>query len=153
VFRGSEGLAYSAAVTDSVFACPADRIASNLARTAPVYAYEFNDRTAPAPDPLREAPFPVGASHSLELRYLFDVGGARPLDPAQRMLSDQMVAYWSQFVKTGTPDVPGSPDWPQFGADGAAGKRMSLQTGELTITGDFSLRHQCSFWASMKGAR
>ncbi len=152
-YGGSEGLAYSAAVTDSVFACPADRIASGLAHTGPVYAYEFNDRTAPAPDPLRAAPFPVGASHSLELRYLFDVGGARPLDPAQRMLSDQMVAYWSQFVKTGTPEVTGLPDWPQFGADGAAGKRMSLQTGESTITTDFSARHQCPFWAGMKGAR
>jgi para-nitrobenzyl esterase len=64
-----------------------------------------------------------------------------------------MVAYWSQFVKTGTPEVTGLPDWPQFGADGAAGKRMSLQTGESTITTDFSARHQCPFWAGMKGAR
>lgn len=152
-YGGSAGMAYSAAVTDSVFACPADRIASGLAHTGPVYAYEFNDRTAPAPDPLRAAPFPVGASHSLELRYLFDVGGAPPLDPAQRALSDEMVAYWSQFVKTGTPDVTGLPDWPQLGADGATGKRMSLQTGQLTITEDFSARHQCPFWATLKGAR
>ncbi|WP_431240824.1 carboxylesterase/lipase family protein [Mycolicibacterium aichiense] len=152
-YGGSVGLAYSAAVTDSVFACPADRIASGLARTGPVYAYEFNDRTAPAPDPLRAAPFPVGASHSLELRYLFDVGGARPLDPAQRMLSDQMVAYWSQFVKTGTPEVSGLPEWPEFGPDEATGKRISLQTGELTVTTDFSSRHQCPFWASRGGAR
>ena len=113
-YGGSEGLAYSAAVTDSVFACPTDRIASGLAHTGPVYAYEFNDRTAPAPDPLRAAPFPVGASHSLELRYLFDVGGAPPLNPAQRELSDQMVSYWSQFVKNGTPEVSGLPDWPRW---------------------------------------
>lgn len=152
-YGGSEGLAYSAAVTDSLFACPADRIASGMAHTGPVYAYEFNDRTAPAPDPLRAAPFPVGASHSLELRYLFDVGGARPLDPAQRALSDQMVSYWSDFVKTGIPAGVGLPDWPKFGADGATGKRMSLQTGALSITTDFSSRHQCPFWAGMKGAR
>jgi para-nitrobenzyl esterase len=149
-YGGNEGLAYSAAVTDSVFACPTDRIASGLAHTNPVYAYEFNDRTAPAPDPLRAVPFPVGASHSLELRYLFDVGGAPPLNPAQRELSDQMVAYWSQFVKNGTPEVSGLPDWPQPGADG---KRMSLQTGQLTITTDFSARHQCPFWATLKGTR
>ncbi|MBI3690147.1 MAG: carboxylesterase family protein, partial [Mycolicibacterium aromaticivorans] len=152
-YGGSVGLAYSAAVTDSVFACPTDRIASGLAHTGPVYAYEFNDRTAPAPDPLRAAPFPVGASHSLELRYLFDVGGAPPLDPAQRVLSDQMVAYWSQFVKTGSPEVSGLPDWPQFGADEATGKRISLQTGDLTVTTDFSSRHQCPFWTSRSGAR
>lgn len=152
-YGGSVGLAYSAAVTDSVFACPADRIASSLSHTGPVYAYEFNDRTAPAPDPLRAAPFPVGASHSLELRYLFDVGGARPLDPAQRVLSDQMVAYWSQFVKTGSPEVSGLPVWPEFGADVATGKRISLQTGELTVTTDFGSRHQCPFWTSRSGAR
>ncbi|WP_179470105.1 carboxylesterase/lipase family protein [Mycolicibacterium vinylchloridicum] len=152
VFGGNEGLAYSAAVTDSVFACPTDRIASGLARTNPVYAYEFNDRTAPAPDPLRVVPFPVGASHSLELRYLFDVGGAPPLNPAQRELSDQMVAYWSQFVKDGNPAVSGLPEWPQLGTDGAA-KRMSLQTAQLTLTEDFGARHNCPFWATLKGAR
>ncbi len=152
-FGGSVGLAYSAAVTDSVFACPADRVASGLAHTGPVYAYEFNDRTAPAPDPLRLAPFPVGASHSLELRYLFDVGGAPPLDPAQRRLSDQMIAYWSQFVKTGAPDVVGEPAWPQLGTDPSTAERMSLQTGKLSITTDFSARHQCPFWASLAGLR
>ncbi|GAY17889.1 carboxylesterase/lipase family protein [Mycobacterium sp. shizuoka-1] len=152
-YGGNEGLAYSAAVSDDVFACPTGRIASGLAHSGPVYAYEFNDRTAPAPDPLRAVPFPVGASHSLELRYLFDVGGAPPLNPAQRELSDQMVAYWSQFVKTGAPDVPGQPDWPQLGADGATGKRLSLQTGSLTITEDFAARHQCPFWDGRTGAR
>ena len=152
-YAGNTGLAYSAAVTDGVFACPTDRIAAGLVHSAPVYAYEFNDRTAPAPDPLRHVPFPVGASHSLELRYLFDVAGAPPLNPAQRELSDQMVQYWSQFVKTGAPDVAGEPEWPQLGADAATGPRMSLQTGPLSITTDFSARHQCAFWASLKGTR
>ncbi|WP_235677743.1 carboxylesterase/lipase family protein [Mycolicibacterium sarraceniae] len=151
-FGGNDGLAYSAAVTDSLFACPTDRLTSGLAHTNPVYAYEFNDRTAPAPDPLRAVPFAVGASHSLELRYLFDVGGAPPLNPAQRELSDKMVAYWSQFVKDGKPEVAGLPDWPQFGADGSA-KRMSLQTPQLTITEDFSAHHNCAFWATLKGTR
>ncbi|MGY4712950.1 carboxylesterase/lipase family protein [Mycolicibacterium sp. CBM1] len=153
LFAGNTGAAYSAAVTDGVFACPTDRIATGLARTGPVYGYEFNDRTAPAPDPLREAPFPIGASHSLELRYLFDVGGAPPLNPAQRELSDKMVAYWSEFVKNGAPDAPGEPEWPQLDTDPSGGARMSLQTGKLSITTDFGARHQCPFWASLKGAR
>ena len=63
--------------TDGVFACVADRMADALSEAKPVYSYVFNDATAPAPEPLREAPFPVGAGHSLELRYLFDVGGRR----------------------------------------------------------------------------
>ncbi|AQT78801.1 carboxylesterase [Mycolicibacterium litorale] len=153
LFDGNIGAAYSAAVTDGVFACPIDRASAGLAHTGPVYAYEFNDRTAPAPDVLREAPFPVGASHSLELRYLFDVGGAAPLNPAQRELSDQMIAYWSQFVRTGAPDAAEQPDWPRLGADAATGPRMSLQTGKLLLTNDFSARHQCPFWASRRGVR
>ncbi len=152
-YGDSTGQAYSAAVTDGEFACPADRIAAGLARSAPVYAYEFNDRTAPAPDPFREVPFPVGAAHGLELRYLFDIGGAPPLDPAQRQLADQMIGYWTQFVKTGAPNVAGQPEWPPLDADAPTGPRLSLQTKDLSITTDFAARHQCPFWASLGGPR
>ena len=142
-------LAYSAAVTDGVFACAADRVAGVLAGTEPVYAYEFNDRDAPAPDALRQLPFPVGASHSLELRYLFDIGDAPPLNPAQRALSDQMIDYWSRFVTSGSPQAPGQPDWPQF--DGATGKVLSLQPDGSRVVNTFDQAHQCAFWASLKG--
>jgi para-nitrobenzyl esterase len=146
-FGGSASLAYSAAVTDGVFACPADRMADWLARGAPVFAYEFNDRGAPAPDPLRRLPYPVGASHSLELRYLFDVGGAPPLDPAQRRLSDEMVGYWTEFVTTGVPRVSSIADWPAM-EDAATGPRMSLQPDGLRTIKTFDDAHQCPFWAT-----
>lgn len=152
-YGGQAGPAYAAAVTDSVFACPTNRLVAGMAPDAPVYAYEFNDRTAPAPDPLRRAPFPVGASHSLELRYLFNVGGAPRLNPAQRKLADDMIAYWSEFVKTGSPNLPDHPEWPQVGADAATGPLLSLQTGALSVTTDFAARHQCAFWASIPGPR
>ncbi len=152
-YGGSAGLAYSAAVTDGEFACPADRMTTGLARSAPVYAYEFNDRAAPAPDVFHRAPFPIGAGHGLELRYLFDIAGAPPLNPAQRELSDQMIDYWSQFVKTGTPDVTGAPQWPQFSSDGSTGPRLSLQTPKPSITTDYAARHQCAFWATLNGPR
>ncbi|MDT4999097.1 MAG: para-nitrobenzyl esterase [Mycobacterium sp.] len=147
-YGGSASLAYSAAVTDSTFACVADRIGESLAAHAPVYAYEFNDRNPPTPDPLRTLPFPVGASHSLELRYLFDIGGAPALDPAQQVLSDRMIDYWSEFVTSGAPAVANQPDWPQLGT---SGNRLSLQPGDLTVITDFDKTHQCPFWASLKG--
>jgi len=56
-YGGDVSLAYSAAVTDGVFACTADRLADSLSRNAPVYAYEFDDPHAPAPKLLRDAPF------------------------------------------------------------------------------------------------
>jgi para-nitrobenzyl esterase len=145
-YDGSVGLAYAATVTDGVFACPVDTLAAELADRAPVYAYEFNDPGAPAPDPVRRVPFAVGAGHALELRYLFDMGGAPDLDEAQRVLSDQMIAYWSRFVTTGAPDVPGLTEWPQLNPERP--QRLSLTTGGPTVTGDFAARHQCGFWSS-----
>jgi para-nitrobenzyl esterase len=148
-FGGSVPLAYAAAMTDGDFACATDRVADALTKDDPVYGYEFNDRNAPAPEPFQNAPIPVGASHSLELRYLFDVGGARALDPAQQRLSDQMIDFWSAFVRTGTPKVEGQPEWP--GIDSAdAGARMSLQPDGNRVVTDFEQKHRCAFWAGLR---
>lgn len=140
-YGGSVALAYSAAVTAADFACVADRMADALA-DRPVYASEFGDRDAPAPEPLRAAPFPIGAAHSLELRYLFDVGGAPPPSPAQQRLSDQMIDYWARFVATGSPGG----DWPR------RSERREwwwlAPEGNRVIT-DFAQKHQCAFWAAL----
>ncbi|BBZ06465.1 carboxylic ester hydrolase [Mycolicibacterium doricum] len=144
--RASVPLAYAATVTDAEFACVADRMATELRGAAPVYAYEFNDRQAPAPEPLQTLPFPVGAGHSLELRYLFDVGGAPPLSPRQQALSEAMIDYWSAFVATGTPSAPGAPPWPQFGD----GSYLSLRPDGSRVTTAFAQEHQCAFWADLE---
>lgn len=140
-------LAYAATVTDGMFACEGERMAQALDRDADVFFYEFNDPKAPAPEPLRTLPFPVGASHSLELRYLFDVGDASPPDAAQQRLSEQMIDYWAAFVKTGAPEVAGAPEWPPFGAGAEV---MSLQPDGSRVIGDFGQAHQCGFWAGLE---
>lgn len=146
-YDGSAGLAFAAAVTDGVFACPIDTMAAGLAQRARVYVYEFNDRHAPVPEPLRHTPFAAGAGHGLELRYLFQMGGAPPLDVQQQQLSDEMLAYWTRFVTTGSPDVAGQPQWPPLDPDHP--EVMSLQTGGSTLTTDFAARHQCGFWRGL----
>jgi para-nitrobenzyl esterase len=150
-YGGDVSLAYSAAVTDGVFACVADRLADSLARDAPVYTYEFDDAHAPAPDLFRHVPFPVGATHSLELRYLFNVDGAPPLDPGQRALSDQMISYWSQFVTNGAPKAPGRPAWPANHGDPGHNVWMSLRPDGSRAVSTFEEAHQCPFWATLKG--
>lgn len=147
-YDGSVPLAYAAAITDSAFACVADRMATDLAVDAPVYAYEFDDRTAPAPEPLRQVPFPVGASHALEVRYLFDVGGAPPPNPAQRALADQMIGYWTSFVRDGRPHGDGAAHWPAV-RRGASGPHLSLRLGGNRVSTDFAAEHQCDFWAAL----
>ena len=143
---GSAALAYAAAVTDGVFACVAARMAGELSGANRVYAYQFDDPHPPTPEPMRTLPFPVGASHSLELRYLFDVGGAPALNPAQQQLSNQMIDYWSRFVTDGAPSAPGAADWPQL--DGAA-PWMSLRPDGNRVIDDFDAQHQCEFWAGL----
>jgi para-nitrobenzyl esterase len=150
-YGGDLSLAYSAAATDGVFACAADRLADSLSRNAPVYAYEFDDPHAPAPKFLRDAPFPVGASHSLELRYLFSMGGAQALDSAQQKLSDQMMSYWSHFVTNGAPKAAGLPDWPAQDGSPDHDSWMSLRPGGSQLITDFEAAHQCPFWATLKG--
>lgn len=142
-YGGSAASAYAAAVTDGVFSCMADSMAAELATVNDVYAYEFNDPNPPTPEPMRNLPFPVGASHSLELRYLFDVGGAPPLNPAQQELSNQMIDYWASFVTDGVPTAPGAPEWP---AVSGAGPWMSLRPDGSRVVTDFGTQHQCEFW-------
>ncbi|MCV7084579.1 carboxylesterase/lipase family protein [Mycolicibacter hiberniae] len=148
-YRGSVSLAYAAAATDDIFACLADRMAGGLAAGAPVYGYEFDDPHAPAPDLYDRVPFPVGATHSLEMRYLFDIGGAPPLDPAQRRLSDQMIEYWTGFVVTGAPIAVEQPDWPVVGP-GPQRRWMSLRTDGSRVITDYAVEHQCDFWAGVR---
>jgi len=148
-FGGSVSLAYAAAATDDVFACLADRMAHGLTAGAPVYGYEFDDPHAPAPELYDDVPFPIGATHSLEMRYLFDIGGAPPLDPAQRRLSDQMIEYWTGFVVTGAPVGVGQPDWPAIGT-GTERRWMSLRPDGSRMITDYAAEHQCEFWAGIR---
>lgn len=150
-YGGNLSLAYAAAVTDSLFSCVADRMADALHPGAAVYGYEFDDPHPPATESLRRAPFPVGASHSLDLRYLFGMGGASPLSPPQRALSNEMIRYWSQFVTTGAPKAADLPGWPPVGGDPANSQWMSLQPDGSTVISGFAAAHQCPFWAGLKG--
>lgn len=149
-FAGSAALAYSAAATDDIFACVAERMAQSLGAQAPVYGYEFDDPHAPAPQFYDRSPFPLGASHSLEQQYLFDIGGQPTLDPAQRRLSDQMIEYWSGFVATGAPVAVGEPDWPPIRGDVASPSWMSLRPDGSRLITDYAVEHQCGFWSTVQ---
>ncbi|HSA40466.1 MAG TPA: carboxylesterase family protein [Mycobacterium sp.] len=140
---------YARTVTDGAFACPATRMAAALAGAAPVYFYEFDDPAAPRPEPLTRVPFRVGASHSLDLRYLFDIVGAPALSAAQRRLSAQMIGYWSAFVTTGVPAVPGAPSWPAVADATGAGPVLSLRTDGSRPISDYAAEHRCEFWAGL----
>ena len=63
----------------------------------PAYVYYFK-RQLPGDD--------AGAFHSAELWYMFGTLSRcwRPMTEADFALSERMIAYWSNFIKTGKPN-------------------------------------------------
>jgi para-nitrobenzyl esterase len=83
----------------------------NTSGKAPVYLYNFN-RQIPAFD----ASTAYGAFHTGEVPYAY--GNLkkvnRPWEEADRKLSNQMLAYFSNFAKNSNPNGTNLPNWPRF---------------------------------------
>ena len=147
----SPGLAYSAVLTDALFACAARTLDGELAKHVPVYAYEFDDPEAPFGLPRLPWSAPLKAYHASEVAYVFgrpwllaDPGG---FGEAQQRLSAAIQAYWGRFVLTGDPDGPGRPEWPRYAEDHRY--VLALSPEGIGPTEDFHLRHRCGFWRQL----
>jgi carboxylesterase type B len=142
-----------AILTDGWFGiggCPERDLVKTFDKVLPTYAYEFADRTGPGlrPEPVG---YVWGAGHAAELPYMwpsFDNG--TPITPefsaGDWQLSEEMIASWGAFVKTGQPRAAGQPAWPTHNA---SKKVMSLRPGNasgLISDAAFSTAHQCSYW-------
>lgn len=153
-----DGEAMGALGTDGVFSCPARKAERALSQYVPTYAYEFNDENAPTltlvASGVLTTSFPLGTYHASELQYLFNLKEIAPppggmpdgqLSPEQVQLSDTMIRYWTQFAKTGNPNSPDQPAWPQYNA--STSEVQSLVTPAPVVETNFDAEHQCStFW-------
>ena len=95
-------------LSDAIFTEPARFLAEAHATRAPTYRYRFSIAS-----PTDKVAF-GGAPHSAEGTYVFD----QPIDKAAEKLADQICDYWVSFAKTGDPNHPDAPAWPEA-EDGA----------------------------------
>jgi para-nitrobenzyl esterase len=143
----SPDLALSALGTDAIFACNSRKAARLLSQFVPTHAYEFNDENAPQLF-LPPVSFPYASAHASEIQYLFDLRSQIPhpaLDADQRLLSQAMVAYWTNFAKVGDPNGFGTPLWAAY--DRATDQMQSLLPPSPMAETAFAADHKCAVWA------
>jgi para-nitrobenzyl esterase len=148
----SPSIAEATAETDYLYACVAHKLNDTLSAAMPVYAYEFNDNTAPAYMPT--VSFRYGAYHTAELQYLFpryhgSTGSINPLNFAQGRLSDRMVGLWTQFASAEGREPLPDHSWPKY--DPIWQRMKSFQSaGSESLTGrSFAQRHHCDIWDTL----
>jgi para-nitrobenzyl esterase len=79
---------------------------------APVYRYRF-DRIGPDPSGGNK----YGAVHAVEIEYAFNTLDSKKGEwhPEDRRVAETMAQAFANFVKTGSPNGPGVPEWPEYG--------------------------------------
>ncbi|MFH8407017.1 carboxylesterase/lipase family protein [Streptomyces sp. NPDC018019] len=141
----SPAIAWSAVVTDRMWARGTHAQHTVLSRRVPTYAYEFADRNAPMYLPL-PGRFDFGAYHAGDTPYLFEEPEvSKRFTAAQRWLSDTMTDQWAAFARTGTPNGPRLPAWRPFRGASARPYTQSLAPDRIGPV-DYAREHALGFW-------
>jgi para-nitrobenzyl esterase len=141
------------AMAQGMKSCVARLLDRQWTKYVPVYAYEFDDRTAPSYFP--DLSYPMRAYHTAELQYLFPLfhggqGTPHPLNDAQQKLSDQIVDYWATFARYGKPNHDGAkhlPEWPRYSAD--ADDFLVLNSPASEMADGYGKANDCTLWDSV----
>uniref|UniRef100_A0A3B5BAH7 Carboxylic ester hydrolase n=1 Tax=Stegastes partitus TaxID=144197 RepID=A0A3B5BAH7_9TELE len=141
--------------TDYIFLVPTQAAlylhASN-ATTGRTYSYLFSE-----PNRLggigRPYPSWVGADHADDLQYVFGKPFSSPLGywPRYRDLSGYMIAYWTNFAKTGDPnkgDLKVPATWPKFTTTGHQYLEIHHEMNKNYVRQKMRLRY-VHFWTSV----
>jgi len=143
-YRNQPKKAFGKILTDAAMTCPTYfGLAADAAHQPGAYYYRFDYNQTRFGKHL-------GALHSLEIPFVFnqlDWGGFKQLYkrknlPAAQNLSKTMMGYWTNFAKTGNPNGPGLPEWPELKLD-----HPEVQVLDTSVrTEPAGVVERCSFW-------
>jgi para-nitrobenzyl esterase len=157
-------------VNSDPFKCNGYRVLTQQAKTNkgyPVYGYDFTYQKAPFYFPQMPntydatGHFQALAFHTADIQFVFPswhggnlgvnldqtTGQPRELQGAEVTLSDQLVAAWTNFAKTGNPNKSGNSPWPKFKADSPTLFKQDIPNG-LETGAEFVANYKCDFWAA-----
>ncbi|NXA86279.1 CEL lipase, partial [Melanocharis versteri] len=138
-------------ITDYIFLVPTQwtlNLHLQNAKSGKTYSYVFSQ-----PSRIPVYPSWVGADHADDLQYVFGKPFATPLSylPKHRTVSKAMIAYWTNFARTGDPnqghsEVPVS--WPAYTNNGKYYLEINNNINTNSVKQD--LRSQfVTFWNSV----
>ncbi|KAM8996345.1 bile salt-activated lipase [Ara ararauna] len=138
-------------ITDYIFLVPT-QWALNLhlqnAQSAKTYSYLFSQ-----PSRMPVYPSWVGADHADDLQYVFGKPFATPLGylPKHRTVSKAMIAYWTNFARTGDPNKGYSKvpiTWPPYTSGGSYYLEINNKMNENSVKQNLKSQY-VNFWNSV----
>ncbi|KAJ3482854.1 hypothetical protein NLI96_g6700 [Meripilus lineatus] len=146
---------YRDTIGESGFRCAREIMGGGFGNKAKAFTYRYNQ-----PDPTSGSNL---VEHAAENYMLFrgietgvnGTGTFHTLNPIQTAFSEELIAYWLSFVRSGDPNtfkLARSPIWPAYGSDQ---KRVLLQQGATSTKSGISVEvsdqrveARCAFVAS-----
>ncbi|XP_009894503.2 bile salt-activated lipase [Dryobates pubescens] len=135
-------------ITDYIFLVPTQRALQlhlENARSAKTYSYLFSQ-----PSRMPIYPSWVGADHADDLQYVFGKPFSTPLGyrPKHRTVSSAMIAYWTNFARTGDPNTGESKvpvNWPPYSEKSAYYLEINNKIGKNSVKQDLRSKY-VDFW-------
>jgi para-nitrobenzyl esterase len=132
-------------------ACRARHVDNLLSPQVPVYAYQFDYQHAPYYFPKMPGFEPL-AAHTIDIQFLFPLwhggilGVSHPLNAQETNLSDQLVAAWTNFARSGNPNRRGDSPWPRYVSNSGPYLKENVPSSSTATDAQFAAEHHCAFW-------
>jgi para-nitrobenzyl esterase len=144
--------------------CLTLHVVRELALLVPVYAYEFDYQKAPYHFPQMPGYTPL-ATHTSDIQFLFPgyhggifgvnidqtTGLPREISGQEVTLSDQLVAAWTNFAKSGNPNGSGDSTWPAFTSGAPNFFSQNIPASSVYPAANYSADHKCDYWNPIRG--